>query len=953
MHSAEALSPSEDFVLVESDFLRDLAIRPRLRPNDLEQLIDDQTSDSDLEHVDRPGSVRSLSTRSSSPFTDECRHDNEDVSITNDVEHPTMPVVETILQHSTPSRSDHSDLDHSPCLPDYARTLEAPASVRWQSRPSFTYERSPDDTFPGAGVLVPNPATGSALRSNQDHGCIGQMIPLYATYDSILARDPQHCDHGTVDQHIMDLLVENALNTRLEQEFGSSAARDQNLRQQMMARLRSLPIDHPVVREATKHARWGSFLSKYQSPDAAERKHIYEKVFTNIERVALQFLLECHKAHFDTACSFADLASIVVLTSLAQVDHATFTKASTLALQSQKTCIMSIDLPSVRSFVDQIHLNWQTRGQVWRQANCLEDVVDIPESTKQQQTVPVTLSDRPSSGKGYFEPTKRVYLERTALLNILNDTLTTLSDVEKYGRTADRQSGSRTSSRLKREAPEVGSGEGRLQISPPAKKPSIPEAYPATGETLSLGLTPPLCRPSCSRSDYPLTIGNRPQELPNAATSAVSEGRPRASPSPQYWQHQLRLLEQHNKERLTSVHHESTSLRERAPTEHNHFSASSSSVRHFARFAAPSTVTDALQPTGVSNVSLQQREQMNPQQRLLVQKQQERLQERTKHKVHQQYSKHQKAQWGIRDEHVVHQPTETRRCPLHTIQASPSQLAPLPITAAQPPLEEWGSNNYALQDYHMQLMLLEAAHKKRKLLEAQDPESGQNRAPLSYGTNSDVGERQDIDARTIARPGAINIMQAQQDTLYKPNLMTTGQMQQINANMIARQRAMDMMRAQQRPGFTNTSHMNESNSDSVARQRALNMMHVQQVSVYRPASTTSSATSPVKPRRPESTRQTSSPSKQDRAVRDYQLQESSFSPDQSVRDNPDSDSDEYRDGTDSDDSVLQGTSAVQGVHGSDRQYTHQNPGGVSEGDLNTAFDEVSRHTSMSCMTRRN
>lgn len=412
--------------MVESDQSRDLAIRTRLRQDEIQQYPDDQSSDSDLEHISRPGSVRSLSTRSPSPFTEEYRDQDVDVSMTYSVQNTPSPNLDTASRHGTPPQLVQGAIGYSQRAPPATQAPLMAPGIGCQAGSAFKYQRSPDDDFPGAGLLNPPPAA-IAQQTRANLGSSGHLIPYKDVNALRLDGNTQRCDHTTVDQHIMDLLIENALDTRLEHEFGSSAPRDQNLRQQMMARLRSLPVDHPVVKEATKHARWDVFLFKHQARNNAERKHIYLGVFTRVELAALQLLLQCHETHFDAACSFADVASTVGLQFLHTIDLSTTTKASRLALQIQGCCLMGTGFGEVRPFIKQNQLRPHTRTAIERQAESLKHDIDTQIAQSRYLGASMRKSSSPSPAKDEEVGTlKYAHYERIATRDIFNDTLKSL-----------------------------------------------------------------------------------------------------------------------------------------------------------------------------------------------------------------------------------------------------------------------------------------------------------------------------------------------------------------------------------------------------------------------------------------------------------------------------------------------------------------------------------------------
>jgi len=419
-------SPSGDFVVVESNNFEGLATRKHRRQDEIQQYPNDQCSDSDIEHISRPGSVRSLSTRSPSPLTEEHPDQDDDISITCSVREDLNPNLNAISQHGTPSQPTRGVVGcDQRALPAAQAPLMVP-SAGCQAGSHFMYHQSSDNASQGEGVLTPPP--GAIARHTCADMTPGGQLASYKDADALrhLANE-EGCDHSIVDQYIMDLLIESALNTRLECEFVDSASRDQNLRQQMMTRLRSLPVDHPVVRETTKHRSWGSFLFKHQARDAAERKHVYQDVFTSVELTALQLLLVCHQKHFDATCSFADVSPATNLSLFCQTDLGTLTKASKLALQTQMCCFMSTSLWEGPLSLKQNQLRSHTRTAIERQMESFKNVVGFQIPSSRHQGAPrVNLS----SGRSVkYEEGGTLWCEqyeRIATRDIFNKTLTNL-----------------------------------------------------------------------------------------------------------------------------------------------------------------------------------------------------------------------------------------------------------------------------------------------------------------------------------------------------------------------------------------------------------------------------------------------------------------------------------------------------------------------------------------------
>lgn len=426
MDLARPLSLSGDFVMVESNISQGLATRKRWRQDEIQQHPDDQCSDSDLEHISRPGSVRSLSTRSPSPLTEECPDQDDDISVTCSVRDGPSLNLDAFSQHGAPPQPIQGVVDYGQrAAPATQAPLMAP-SAGCQAGSTFIYHQSSDNASQGEGALTPPPGA-IARHICADLTSDGHPAPYEAADALHHIVNEEGCDHNIVDQYIMNLLIESALNTRLECEIGNSAPRDKNLRQQMMARLRSLPVDHPVVKEATKHTRWGSFLFKHQARSNAERKHIYWDVFTGVELTALRLLLACHEKHFDATCSFADVNSAMNLSVICQTDLGTLTKASKLAFQTQMCCFMSTGPWEGPLSLKQNQLRSHTRTAVERQMESFKHVVGFQIPLSRHQGAP---RENLSSGRSveYEEGESLLceYYEMIATRDIFHKTLMNL-----------------------------------------------------------------------------------------------------------------------------------------------------------------------------------------------------------------------------------------------------------------------------------------------------------------------------------------------------------------------------------------------------------------------------------------------------------------------------------------------------------------------------------------------
>ncbi|KAK5092952.1 hypothetical protein LTR70_005184 [Exophiala xenobiotica] len=766
MNPPSSPSPFGDFVVVESDDFRDLSIRTRLRQEEIQQYRDDQSSDSDLEHISRPSSVRSLSTRSPSPFTEEYREHDGDVSMTYSIENIPSPYFETASRRDTSSQLIQGAIGYSQSAPPATQTSLMAPSTGCQAGSAFTHQRSPDDALTGVNVLTPPPAL-LARQTRADLGSGEHVIPDKAVDVLRLDANTQRCDHATVDQHIMDLLTENALDTRLEHEYGSSAPRDQNLRQQMMARLRSLPVDHSVMKEATKHASWGSFLLKHQARDNAERKHIYLDVFTPVELAALQLLLQCHEKHFDAACSFADVASTVGLQFFDTIDLSTITKASKLALQTQGCCLMGTGFGEVRLFMEQNQLRPHTRTVIKRQAESLERDIETQAAQPKYLGTPTGKWSNACPAKdGNVGTLKYAHYERIATRDVFNDTLKNLpgflqhlTNVEQQEVEQKSQCDARRPLCSKRQAPQDGAEKAFSYLGMPTKRLSMPRALSANAEIIQS--TPPTVSSPyvVPNSDDPeaLTIESRYQRGASVVAASVPDDELTNPANQQGLQRQLMPLQGQDRERLVLRSQMPERLHGQAPSEQNLAYPDTLILQP----TAPTSFIDVIegvQPVNAVSAPTRKMHYMTLQQQQMAHQEQQQYQDLWQqpmlaNQVSQQQQIVTQAPLRALQRFQQHEGLwmQTSKPEPLTKQAPQSQFNPPP----QARLHSSTPISPQLQEYQMQLMLLESTKKdglkcfKRRSHRA-------SRLDISYRTIS--GNSRYYGTRTGSRAGSARIL---------------------------------------------------------------------------------------------------------------------------------------------------------------------------------------------------
>jgi len=584
MDSAASPSPSDDYVMIEQSNVHDLAIQTGIRPDETEQYLDYESSDSDL-------GIRSLGTSSPSPSTaDEDTDDDtgaDDVSRTSNVQRDLNGSINTIWQYTISGEADDLGILEHLQWPRSATQGPATTEVSPRSGGSgYVYRKSPDDAFPGAGILVP-PPTAAARHPTADLNPTGSQVP---TIDAAALRgsiNRRHCDHTTIDQDIMDLLVENALNTRLEQEFGSSGPRELHLRQQMMARLRSLPVDHPVIKEAMKMIRWGCFLFQHQYVHVDERKHIYTNVFTDVERTALCLLLECHKKHFSFACLFADLSLTTDFEFLSQIDPNSLTEGLKLSLQVQTSCMTTMGFEEVGCLLYSDQVRARTRFEIIQQAERLENTTENRDVIEQLRRNMKSLVDTDPVNISESATLKRAHKERIITFGLFNKTLTNLTNAQDCAARTQGQLGDQRSSCPNREVLE-NPYTASSSCSSPAKNLSIPEAYPGTSQATTLNLQDhqesseilfqqAKVEPEESNEAKTLPTVWKLQEgaeIPDHLPEEIKA----SSDKLQRWKDQFVLLEQNNKKRLMMQRQEQELSQKRLQTEKNRAALSDTNI---------------------------------------------------------------------------------------------------------------------------------------------------------------------------------------------------------------------------------------------------------------------------------------------------------------------------------------------------------------------------------------
>lgn len=394
----------DDFVVLEPNRRQELPLRQRPCHDEAERDIDSFSTDDELEHISSPGSVRSLGTLSPSP------------SVVRDDLIASSPILQL-----TESSSTHE------------QAVMESNGVQRTSRNGFRLNTPL--------IQIPEPATYSLMPS--------------------LAYMPCH-DHQTIDHQVMDLLIENALNARIEKDLGNASPDDRELRRQMMARYRSLPAEHFVVQKSMAQMEGSKILYPGQCRSMSEVEFIYHNVFTPVEHMALNFLAECHMRHFEISCSF--YGSFMprgrdrLFEAMLQPGAS---KGKDLALNIQMTVLQRLDIN--RAFKNHFDgLRRQTRSRVdFLPVQCLQ-------SGPQMNT---TLGDHMSGESGGAMDAMDINQWRLAVLRQVF--LSTIENLPNKNYQSDDPVDTASAVSLKRENPEDESEQHSAALNLPNKKPTL------------------------------------------------------------------------------------------------------------------------------------------------------------------------------------------------------------------------------------------------------------------------------------------------------------------------------------------------------------------------------------------------------------------------------------------------------------------------------------------------
>lgn len=398
--------------MLEPHQIHDLPLRQRPVGDEAEQDHDfeSSSSDDDLEHISRPGSVRSLNTPSpsSSPLLVPATEGDSTA-----VSSLTLQVSDTLPQPLQISEGQHQ-AEHD--------------------LPAHDVSTASNDILPRA---TPQTQVPSSLTSY---------------------------NHASLDQEIMDHLIEHALTARIEQEYGHGSSKDQKLRQQMMTRFRSLPAEHSLFKGSISQLDGSKALFQGQQRSSAELEYVYRFIFTDLERMALSFLIGCHTRHFENACHLCVPSTEVDRAQSSHaMGHVREREGRRLANQIQADLLKTLDMrrPVTELYSD---LRRRTRSKInthlrLRYHDAPVEPV-IPSNSDDMSTVSDWRAQRAS------DPKHQLKNMRTVFYTTIADSM--LSEHLPYD-PYDKRS-TVTSTAAKREPPEDDIEPNSTCLSPPLKK---------------------------------------------------------------------------------------------------------------------------------------------------------------------------------------------------------------------------------------------------------------------------------------------------------------------------------------------------------------------------------------------------------------------------------------------------------------------------------------------------
>lgn len=441
-----------DYVVVENGVTLVLPIRAHYPPQQNLSEVDKLLSDDEIELVSRPGSVRSLGSPSPTiSAIDVDEHGNREGSTTESshgdryvkIASTHIPEVQAQAKEGKP----HSDASSQPAVEGSSNSTSSSAQNE-----AYRYQRSSDDTFPGAGMLVP----------------IKPPTDIQARMKPSLESPASRCctSHIEVDHHVFDLLIDSALNTQLRGAPQSDDSSKRQARLLIMARLRSLPTYHPVVREAMKLGPWGAYLLPRRRLGPTEIKRIYQDLFTDTEKTALLLLIECHKKHFAKTCHFADAFDLASAELLHSVDSDTFFEGLMLAFSTQYDCFAQIESRQMmRMYQHQLLLS--TQDELAMLAGYSNRTCEYEQFGSNDSALPSSVLEGKSKG----------HRIRSALASLFTSTISKLN-VQSSGEDFATLVNLGRSSALKREAPDEDIVSSAAAAKPPAKRLNMPGSFP-------------------------------------------------------------------------------------------------------------------------------------------------------------------------------------------------------------------------------------------------------------------------------------------------------------------------------------------------------------------------------------------------------------------------------------------------------------------------------------------
>lgn len=271
----------------------------------------------------------------------------------------------------------------------------------------------------------------------------------------------------------MDQLIRGAIESHSKAEGQDGMPTNSQLSMKMLVRLLKLPPDHRVSQELVK-LQPTQFHPVYR--EATQRRAIFEKVFTDIERAALYSIIQSHKFNFKQHCVFADCVH-TDLSWLSSASPLYLHRAGRLASEVQMACVNSASrtsLLSLLSFEPRSDWQYSILGAIKRQCVTLQKGSDALRAGVNAEILYHRYPDAKyqfRSGSGGFDS-----IEAMVVVEALNKALLDLAELKRlYVSKTIPAAPAGPSTRIKREASAEDLSSNGL-FSPPLKRVSLSQA---------------------------------------------------------------------------------------------------------------------------------------------------------------------------------------------------------------------------------------------------------------------------------------------------------------------------------------------------------------------------------------------------------------------------------------------------------------------------------------------